>query len=42
MKPKVQNFVHKHMNDVNRPSTHKDKKRDAKLGKVKHKGKDYE
>lgn len=33
------NPVHKNMETFNKPQTHKDRKKDAKNGKVKHKGK---
>lgn len=41
-KPDVQNFVHKYMEEFNKPQTHKDKKREAKNGKIKHKGKNFD
>lgn len=41
-KPDVQNFVHKHMEEFNRPATHVDRKKDKKNGKIKHKGRDWD
>ncbi|WNA15734.1 hypothetical protein XaC1_91 [Xanthomonas phage XaC1] len=41
-KPKVQNFVHKHMEEFNRAQTHEDQKKAQKKGKVKHKGRDWD
>lgn len=36
--PEVQNFVHKHMETFNKPKTFEDRKKAAKSGKMKHKG----
>ncbi len=36
--PAHQNFVHKHMEDFNKPKTFEDRKKAAKSGKIKHKG----
>lgn len=38
--PEHQNFVHKNMEKFNKPKTFEDRKRAAKNGKVKHKGRD--
>jgi len=40
--PDVQNFVHKHMNEFNKCSTHEDRKKAMKNGKIKHKGRDWD
>lgn len=41
-KPNVQNFVHKHMEEFNRPSTYVDRKKETRKGKVKHKGRGWD
>lgn len=40
MKPKIQNFVAKYARKFNKAAIHKDKKKEAKIHKYKHK-KDY-
>ena len=40
-KPSVQNPVAKHMETFNKPKTFVDQKKEAKNGKIKHKGRDY-
>lgn len=41
-KPAVQNFVHKHMEEFNKPQTHVDRKKEDKKGTIKHKGRGYD
>lgn len=41
-KNKEQNFVHKHMEEFNRPATHVDRKKESKNGKTKHKGRNWD
>ncbi len=41
-KNKQQNFVHKHMEEFNRPVTHTDRKKESKNGKCKHKGRNWD
>lgn len=41
-KPSVQNFVHKHMEEFNKPKTFVDQKKEDRKGKVKHKGRGWD